>query len=393
MASAVDRDEVERRAGALYAACLAPPPKVVFCADDPGYRRIREAFRASGAWPLLALLPPMSAATVAIAWSRYRATDSMLDLVFCAVFSLFFWHGLRLCCSGFAARWRVLRAAGVPIASLPSASLLPPDFAPPCRLARPLVSALGSLDVTGSARARWVMGQRLGFCLEDLRAVCALGSISEGDLPDRIRPLVLRRLWSLAEAAPCALLMDGLVVVLACPAGPRIARLGMFPAPTVRFLVPPDPGPAPPAADLAPAERARVERALAGGEAAVRKLAREVVGLSRPSLRSGVGGWPRPSRPRDPAAREAALRALGLDRVVAALGLPPDHEDGCGRLYRIGAPDSAACFVRVEDRVLDGGGKPLVHWIGVPPHTATAREGVAWSFGLDEREYAPTAES
>jgi hypothetical protein len=31
--------------------------------------------------------------------------------------------------------------------------------------------------------------------------------------------------------------------------------------------------------------------------------------------------------------------------------------------------------------------------LSVPPHVATAREAVAWTFGLTEQEYAPATET
>ena len=50
-------------------------------------------------------------------------------------------------------------------------------------------------------------------------------------------------------------------------------------------------------------------------------------------------------------------------------------------------------FVALRDRVLGPDGAPLEHWIGVPPHVATAREAVAWSFGMGEADYRPAREA
>ena len=38
-------------------------------------------------------------------------------------------------------------------------------------------------------------------------------------------------------------------------------------------------------------------------------------------------------------------------------------------------------------------GAPHVHWLPVPPHVATAREAVAWTFGKSERDYRPIIET
>jgi hypothetical protein len=91
--------------------------------------------------------------------------------------------------------------------------------------------------------------------------------------------------------------------------------------------------------------------------------------------------------------RTPAIRALGVGRLVAALGLPPIQEDDFGRLYQIGRRENPSAFVAVRDRVLDADGTPLEHWIAVPPHIATARKAVAWSFGMSEAEYRPNKEA
>jgi hypothetical protein len=74
---------------------------------------------------------------------------------------------------------------------------------------------------------------------------------------------------------------------------------------------------------------------------------------------------------------------------VTALRLRPVHKADYGKLYLIGCREAPSAVVAVRDRVLDGDGAPLEHWIAVPPHVATAREAVAWSFGMGEAEYRP----
>jgi hypothetical protein len=95
----------------------------------------------------------------------------------------------------------------------------------------------------------------------------------------------------------------------------------------------------------------------------------------------------------DPVQRYEAIRMMGTDRFMRALAPGPVHEDKYGRLYQVGPNESPNVFVLVRDRVLGPGGMPLQHWISVPPHLATAREAVAWTFGMGETEYQPTAES
>jgi hypothetical protein len=93
------------------------------------------------------------------------------------------------------------------------------------------------------------------------------------------------------------------------------------------------------------------------------------------------------------ARRTPAIRAMGIGRCVGALRLRPVQRDACGALYMIGAREDPSAFVAVEDRVLGPDGAPLEHWIGVPPHVATAREAVAWSFGMGEADYRPAREA
>lgn len=91
--------------------------------------------------------------------------------------------------------------------------------------------------------------------------------------------------------------------------------------------------------------------------------------------------------------RTPALQALGLARAAAALRLRPVQEDAAGRLYQLGRREDPSTFVAVRDRVLGADNVPIEHWISVPPHVATAREAVAWSFGLSEADYRPSREA
>ena len=71
----------------------------------------------------------------------------------------------------------------------------------------------------------------------------------------------------------------------------------------------------------------------------------------------------------------------------------PVHEDTYGRLFHVGRRIDPSAFVQVSDKVLDGSGRPLRHWLSVPPHVATAREAVAWTFGLAAQEFRPDVET
>jgi hypothetical protein len=69
------------------------------------------------------------------------------------------------------------------------------------------------------------------------------------------------------------------------------------------------------------------------------------------------------------------------------------QEDARGRLYLIGRDEDPSVFVAVRDGVLASDGTELEDWISVPPYVATAREAVAWSFGLSEAEYRSSREA
>ncbi|MBC4019264.1 DUF6745 domain-containing protein [Siccirubricoccus deserti] len=69
------------------------------------------------------------------------------------------------------------------------------------------------------------------------------------------------------------------------------------------------------------------------------------------------------------------------------------QEDSYGRLYLIGRREDPSIVVAVYDRVLKADGSPQEHWISVPPHIATAREALAWSFEMSEAEYQPRRET
>jgi hypothetical protein len=95
----------------------------------------------------------------------------------------------------------------------------------------------------------------------------------------------------------------------------------------------------------------------------------------------------------EPARRGGALQLMGVPRVVAALRLRPVHADPFGRLFHFGDRLDPIAFVAVHDRAVGADGALIEHWICVPPHMATAREAVAWTFGMSEQDYQPLWET
>lgn len=367
-----DRSGIERRLRGVYEACLAPAPKVIFCEDRRSYAMRKSAFlNERPAWRFAVLLAFNAVLfhvlrhVITIDGTAVAGSLAFVPLASSAsALALYGWFLLlrSRALGGDRPPWRLL--------------LIPGDL-PPCALARPLLSALRSVHGEAAAGMDPVLGRRAGFELEapgagegadparpSLRSALAGEGEALGPYPE-----VLRRLREVAEAVPAAVLMDDFALLL-LEDDPEWAAA------------------APEAPALTAPRRRAIRRALEQGPEAVARLARRIAGIPDPG-RGPLGrarGWP-------VEAREAALRALGLDRVVEALGIAPARQDECGRLYRIGGRRFANLFVRVEDRVRDEHGQPLVHWIAVPPHISTPREGVAWSFGLAEGEYAPTAQS
>lgn len=73
----------------------------------------------------------------------------------------------------------------------------------------------------------------------------------------------------------------------------------------------------------------------------------------------------------------------------------PVQEDPCGALYRWQWPRSleAVAMVRVINATPEPDGSRQRFWLHVPPWIRTAREGVAWTFGMQSGEYHPEVET
>lgn len=98
------------------------------------------------------------------------------------------------------------------------------------------------------------------------------------------------------------------------------------------------------------------------------------------------------SRVEDRVIRHALIRALGIERFVGAARLSPVQTDHTGALYVVGPAQDPLTFVKVEADP-DGPAAARAHWLSVPSHVASAREGLAWAFGLSERSYYPADEA
>lgn len=92
--------------------------------------------------------------------------------------------------------------------------------------------------------------------------------------------------------------------------------------------------------------------------------------------------------------RRVMLEFYGYDRYLAESGAEPLQRDETGTLWRIALPDDEdVVMVEVVDSTPEPDGTSRTYWLRVPPATRTAREGVAWTFGLPAAEYGPLVQT
>ncbi|WP_432975740.1 DUF6745 domain-containing protein [Dactylosporangium sp. CA-233914] len=88
--------------------------------------------------------------------------------------------------------------------------------------------------------------------------------------------------------------------------------------------------------------------------------------------------------------RRVMLEHFGYERYLREAGAHRVAQDETGTLWRLNfADDEPLVMVEVINSTPEPDGTSRVYWLRVPPATRTAREGVAWTFGLTEAEYRP----
>jgi hypothetical protein len=92
--------------------------------------------------------------------------------------------------------------------------------------------------------------------------------------------------------------------------------------------------------------------------------------------------------------RRVLLERYGFDRYVVNGGAQPIHSDTFGTLYRCELPGEEPRFmVSVTNSTAEADGTFRLYVLRVPPGITTAREAVAWTFGIAGQDYRPEVET
>ena len=96
--------------------------------------------------------------------------------------------------------------------------------------------------------------------------------------------------------------------------------------------------------------------------------------------------------------RRVLIERFGEERLIRDGGAELVDEDATGRLWRREMPsswprDEAVTMVEVHNSTPEPDGSRRTYFLRVPPETRSAREAVAWTFGLRGDQYRPAVES
>lgn len=92
--------------------------------------------------------------------------------------------------------------------------------------------------------------------------------------------------------------------------------------------------------------------------------------------------------------RRVMTEAYGLGRYLRDAGARLVGEDVYGRLWRLERPEGEPlAVVEVVNATPEPDGSHATYWLRVPPDIRSAHAGVAWTFGRNEGNYHPLAES
>lgn len=92
--------------------------------------------------------------------------------------------------------------------------------------------------------------------------------------------------------------------------------------------------------------------------------------------------------------RRVMLEHFGYERYLREAGARNMGSDETGTLWWLDLPgDEPLVMVEVVNSTPEPDGTSRIYWLRVPPRTRTAREGVAWTFGLTADEYQPLVQT
>ncbi len=92
--------------------------------------------------------------------------------------------------------------------------------------------------------------------------------------------------------------------------------------------------------------------------------------------------------------RRVMIERFGAIRFITESGAKKYQEDECGILYRKDLHgDEPIVMVKVINKTQEPDGTFKEYFLRVPPTITTAREAVAWSFGMQKEEYSPARET
>jgi hypothetical protein len=92
--------------------------------------------------------------------------------------------------------------------------------------------------------------------------------------------------------------------------------------------------------------------------------------------------------------RRVMLERYGEARYLQDSGAKPIHRDKSGVLFRKEIPgDEALVMVRVVNSTAEPDGHFKIYYLRVPPTIETARAAVAWTFGIEAKNYKPAVET
>lgn len=93
--------------------------------------------------------------------------------------------------------------------------------------------------------------------------------------------------------------------------------------------------------------------------------------------------------------RRVMLELFGFERFMQESGAKVVHKDETGELFqkKLRGEREPLMMVKVKNSTAEPDGTFKFYCLRVPPRTKTAREGIAWTFGLNEKQYQPELET